>query len=688
MGKIHASSMSELPTSAPGAASSMLLNNRYRLLATVAAGGMATVYKAQDQLLNRLVAVKILRDRYARDPQLVQRFREEASAAASLNHPNIVTIFDVGNDMLAGQQRHYIVMELIEGEDLKQHARGRQIGGLAFDVHEAVNLLRQVCEGVAYAHKRGLVHCDLKPQNVMVGTDGRAKVTDFGIARAFTRTLNPNAREEVVWGTPQYYAPEQAAGAQPTPASDVYSIGIMLYELLAGKLPFIASDNATLARMHQSVEAPSLSDANPSVTLQLEALVKRALAKDPAQRYRNADQMAAALTAYLQQGDENTLMGMAPVTPQSAPHAPQQAAAKARLEQAPAAAKAPVQPAQRSAPLPSASRAPSIQERIAKRSDTDATAPTDATGSFTQYTQASQSGARKGGFDPLLLLLSLIAILCVLGLIPLWASVATEYNKAVPASAPIAPADPRQPSNTPPNAPDAVANAVTPSSDPGLTPTATVALTPTATPTPSLTLPTTLVGSVLDDNFKTLAVSTGISLVITDTFDLAPENTILAIEPNSTTIPVSSTLAITVSSGGRVRLEAQMPNIVIDNARFERMAYQPGMTIQFNVLWRAIGPVGRDYKVLVHLIAPNGQLVAQDRDGAPRNNGASAPTAAWGNGTLVLDTYTLAIPLSVAPGNYEVRIGLYDDNGRVQFLSPGEGVVRQDSLVIRTVRIE
>ncbi len=639
------------PSSQPaGSAATALLNNRYRLLATVAAGGMATVYKAQDTMLNRLVAVKVLRDRYARDPQLVQRFREEAASAANLNHPNIVTIFDVGSDVINSQPRHYIVMELIDGEDLKQASRARATTGAAFDVDEAVNLARQICEGVAYAHKRGLVHCDLKPQNVMLTSEGRAKVTDFGIARAFTSVLNLNAREEVVWGTPQYYAPEQAAGSIPTPASDVYSIGIMLYELLAGRLPFQAADTATLARLHQTAEPPSLAEANPSVTLQLESLVKRALAKDPAQRYRNADQMATMLASYLQQGEENTLMGMSPVKPD----APKPSNEPARPSNLPKTAAKPVNTgpsieeriAQRSAVKPAAPAKPAPAQRKAPVVDAAAhgTGPANAT----MYTQSEPRGA-----DFMLLLLAAVAVLCVLGLIPLYAAVYTEYTRPPAPSGPT-PQPGAAPLNTPPT--QAVAGLVI---DPGASPPpTTVTPTATATLTPTFALPTVLVGSVLDDNFKILAASGGITLVVTDTFSMEPENKILAIEPNTTSIPLSSTLLITVSSGGRVRLSAQLPGIVVENARFSREEYLPGSVVQFEVTWTATNPVGRDYNVFVHLYDPNGTFTGvQDGDRAPQNAGASAPTSLWAAGTRVVDTYRIPIPLNAQPGDYEIRIG-------------------------------
>ena len=650
--------MSESPSSA-------LLNNRYRLLATVAAGGMATVYKAQDTMLNRLVAVKVLRDRYARDPQFVQRFREEAAAAANLNHPNIVTIYDVGNDVLSGQQRFYIVMELIEGEDLKQHQRTRPD---RIEVDDSVRLMRQVCEGVAYAHRRGLVHCDLKPQNVMIATDGRAKVTDFGIARAFTTVLNPNEREDVVWGTPQYYAPEQAAGAIPSPASDVYSLGVIVFELLAGRLPFTASDTATLARLHQTAAPPGLSAINPSVSLQLENIVARALVKDPAQRYRSADQMAAALTAYLQQGEENTLMGMDPVKPAS----PQAPAPTAKPEPA---RPAPHKPTDRP-------QSPSIEERIQARQGGGRVAdPVTGTAPSASYTDAQPSHvARKEGADLLLLLLGAIAVLCVLGLIPLYAQVYAEYTK------PPAPDQAPQPQVPATNAVAAVTSTESP---PGLAPTPSAAppVTATLTPTPTFDLPANLAGSVLNDTTRALFASKGVTLVVTSTTSFDPEDTILSIDPNTAKLEVSSTLTLTVSTGGRVDLNAQMPGIVVQNARFVRDEFAPGMKLQFNVTWRATRAIGKDYRVFVHLFDPSGGFIGQTGDREPRNNGSPFPTAAWIDGTMVVDTYVLQIPLNAQPGLYEIRVGLYDDAGRLAFTDAGQSVVKGSSVVVRTIRV-
>lgn len=274
-----------------------LLNKRYRLLGPIGRGGMAVVHKAQDLSLGRWVAVKILRENLTADPEFLARFQHEARAAANLAHPNIVTVHDFGRD--GGW--YYIVMEHIDGQDLKALLQP----GQPMAVDRAIDLTIQLCAGVGYAHRAGLVHCDIKPQNILVTHDGRVKITDFGIARALANT-RPGETTDVVWGSPQYYAPEQAAGEHPTPASDVYSIGVVMFEMLAGRLPFLAATPQDLARQHLRDEPPAVSLLNPQVPDTLERIIHRALAKEPASRYRTADQLGRTLLTLRQQGHAPT----------------------------------------------------------------------------------------------------------------------------------------------------------------------------------------------------------------------------------------------------------------------------------------------------------------------------------------------------------------------------------------------
>jgi serine/threonine-protein kinase len=271
-----------------------LLNNRYQLLESVGTGGMADVFRARDLMLERTVAIKLLHETYSDDKSFQDRFRQEARAAANLSHPNIVTVHDFGfdNDQL------FIVMEYIPGKDLKTilRTRGR------YSVEDAIPLMVQACAGIGYAHRAGIVHCDVKPHNMIVTPDGRLKVTDFGIARALS-TIMPDERADVVWGSPQYFSPEQAVGEAPSPASDVYSLGVVLYEMLTGALPFTAPTSEELARLHLEQPPISPSEYIPDIPPALEQIILKVLSKEPAARYRTADQLGRVLLRFGTQRD-------------------------------------------------------------------------------------------------------------------------------------------------------------------------------------------------------------------------------------------------------------------------------------------------------------------------------------------------------------------------------------------------
>jgi serine/threonine protein kinase len=263
-----------------------LLNNRYRIEGRIGSGGMAEVYRARDLMLERTVAIKLLREDFSKDPPFRERFRQEAKAAANLSHPNIVTIHDFGFD----ENQIFIVMEYIPGTDLKTILESR--GSLK--VEEALPLIIQACAGVGYAHRAGLVHCDVKPHNMIVTPDQRLKVTDFGIARALA-SIPPQEVNNVVWGSPQYFSPEQAAGHPPSPASDVYSLGVVFYEMLTGRLPFIANTASGLSYMHRSVAPTPPSQLNALIPSVLEQAILKVLSKEPSARYRTADQFGRVL---------------------------------------------------------------------------------------------------------------------------------------------------------------------------------------------------------------------------------------------------------------------------------------------------------------------------------------------------------------------------------------------------------
>ncbi len=265
-----------------------LLAQRYELQRLLGRGGMAYVYYAHDRLLGRSVAVKILREEYARDARFRERFRQEAAAAARLNHPNIVTVYDFGYT----DNRLFIVMEYVPGQTLRQIIDARA----PLPPQEALSLMVQACAGLGYMHRLGLVHCDLKPQNLLVTPDGRLKVTDFGIARAWAGIRETaQTSTTVVWGSPRYFSPEQAAGKPPLPASDVYALGVVLYEMLTHRLPFLGDTPEALARLHR--EAPPVPPRTyvPDLPEALEAVLLKVLSKEPAARYRTADQFGRVL---------------------------------------------------------------------------------------------------------------------------------------------------------------------------------------------------------------------------------------------------------------------------------------------------------------------------------------------------------------------------------------------------------
>jgi eukaryotic-like serine/threonine-protein kinase len=262
------------------------IDGRYRLLRRIGSGGMADVWLAEDSHLQRRVALKILHRRFAQDREFVERFRREAEAAAGLQHPNVVAVFDRGDV----EGTYYIAMQLLEGRTLKA------LIDQGLTPEQAVGLIRQVLEGAGFAHRHGVVHRDLKPQNAIVDDDGKVTVTDFGIARAGASEITQAGS---VMGTPHYLSPEAAQGQDVTAVSDLYSIGVMLYEALAGRVPFEADSAVAIAMMQVSHTPQRPSSINPKVSPALDAVVMRALEKDPGQRFQSAEAFIAALDTAL-----------------------------------------------------------------------------------------------------------------------------------------------------------------------------------------------------------------------------------------------------------------------------------------------------------------------------------------------------------------------------------------------------
>src|SRR5919112_253834 len=261
-----------------------LVDNRYLIKKRIGSGGMADVYLAEDSQLGRDVALKMLHRRFARDREFVERFRREASAAAGLQHPNVVSVFDRGEY----DGTYYIAMEYLPGRTLKDVIREEA----PLDQQRVIGLAIQILQAAAFAHRRGVIHRDFKPHNVMIAPDDRLKVTDFGIARAGASEMTETGS---IMGTAQYLSPEQAQGQRVEAPSDLYSIGVILFEMLTARVPFTGESAVSIALKHVSEPAPSVASIRPDVHPALDAIVARALVKDPAGRFQSAEEFVLAL---------------------------------------------------------------------------------------------------------------------------------------------------------------------------------------------------------------------------------------------------------------------------------------------------------------------------------------------------------------------------------------------------------
>ncbi|MFC5401858.1 Stk1 family PASTA domain-containing Ser/Thr kinase [Cohnella soli] len=266
------------------------LSGRYELLARVGGGGMALVYKAKDLLLNRYVAVKVLRQQFTHDDDFVKRFRREAQAAASLSHPNIVSIYDVGQV----EDTHYIVMEFIDGSNLNEIIRERA----PLQPTEAVRIASQICDALEHAHHNQIIHRDIKPHNILIGNNGRVKVTDFGIARAVTSSTITQTGSVI--GSVHYFSPEHAKGVATGEKSDIYSLGIVLYQMMTGRLPFLGESPISVALKHLQEPFEQPRKVNPHIPQSLENVILRAMRKNPQERYQSAKEMLDDLETCLQ----------------------------------------------------------------------------------------------------------------------------------------------------------------------------------------------------------------------------------------------------------------------------------------------------------------------------------------------------------------------------------------------------
>ncbi|WP_096435458.1 Stk1 family PASTA domain-containing Ser/Thr kinase [Alteribacter populi] len=265
------------------------INDRYKIIKSVGGGGMADVYLAHDMILNRDVAVKVLKEQFSQDEDFIRRFRREAQAATSLSHPNVVNIYDVGEE----DRLYYLVMEYIEGPTLKEYIQ--QKGSL--EVDEAVGITAHLTSAIAHAHDNQIIHRDIKPHNILIGHDGTAKVTDFGIARAISEATITHTNS--ILGSVHYLSPEQARGGHVTYKSDIYSLGIVMYEMLAGEVPFSGDTAVSVAIKHLQTPLPSIRQKYPDIPQSVENVIMKATAKDSFNRYSTAFSMGEDLDTVL-----------------------------------------------------------------------------------------------------------------------------------------------------------------------------------------------------------------------------------------------------------------------------------------------------------------------------------------------------------------------------------------------------
>lgn len=289
-----------------------VLNNRFQLERKLGQGGMATVYLARDLRLNRPVAVKVLHGQYANDEQFLRRFKHEADAVAQLGHPNIVRVYDVGND----GDVHYIVMEYIAGSDLKEIITL----DAPLPVGRTLKIVQQIAEALEVAHRSGLVHRDVKPQNVLMDSEDRVHLSDFGIAKSDRSSAYTDPG--TTFGTADYLAPEQGQGLGATPRSDIYALGIVTYEMLTGRLPFTGDNPLAVAMQHVQATPPPPRQYNPAIPAQLEAIILSAMAKDPNQRPPSARAFAEQLRTYRDRGDQPTVASPTVARPPAAQAVP------------------------------------------------------------------------------------------------------------------------------------------------------------------------------------------------------------------------------------------------------------------------------------------------------------------------------------------------------------------------------
>lgn len=288
----------------------IILDDRYEIIEQIGVGGMAKVYKAKDKLLDRFVAIKILKEPYAEDDEFLKKFNNEAQSAAKLSHINIVNVFDIGQDLYNGQVIYYIVMEYVEGRTLKDYIVDEE----KLSNHDIIDYSTQIAQALKTAHQAGIIHRDIKPQNILIDNYGLLKVTDFGIARVSSNATITYTSS--ILGTVHYISPEQAKGKIVDEKSDLYSLGAVMYEMATGKVPFDADNSVGIAVMHIQDQPVEPKELNPDLSDHLNYIIMKLLAKEPSERFLNANELINALddeNYYVEEADEITQTARIPI---------------------------------------------------------------------------------------------------------------------------------------------------------------------------------------------------------------------------------------------------------------------------------------------------------------------------------------------------------------------------------------
>ncbi len=631
---------------------------------------MADVYRAQDMTLDRTVAVKILRP----EQDAGDAFRREARATAKLSHPNIVMVHDVCQD----GDTQYIVMEYAEGEDLYQLLHPES----TFRVAQALDIAVQVSDALGFAHENGILHCDIKPHNILVQRDGKVKVTDFGIARALHS--DGVGQQGKLWGTPHYAAPELILGNPLTPASDVYALGVVLYEMLCGRRPFEGQTTAEIARQHVLNAPPPAEQYNPRLPRYLRQVIDRALAKDPALRYRDATELGKALRAYRQHGSSIT-QPLGPV--------------RATADEQPR----PTHPAE------------SARDVVVS---------------------GAQPVATDRRIDWVMLLLAALAFLSLMGLLPLWGTVLTRaLTPSEPVSLSTTPTLPAAPTptqdlmaiDTPSKAtvttePDvAVPNLVGAELElarqlarearlgltiqaqqhhlevlashvieqsplagtavpPGTEIAVTVSLGPEMVTVPEVVgFPVAVKRLDLED--------IGLVVFVTETWSLEPAGLVVSQTPEAgAVITVGHTITLGVSSGPEGEVRANFGDkVLLLSCEFTDVTFRPGDAVQLFITWQVQDRFSEDYTVFIHVVDEDDRILTQ-RDLPPLGGGR--PTTTWQPGEQLLDPYVLSIPSDAPEKDYWVQVGLYRGNQRLPVVDPGFAEEKGNAVIVRQIRVE